>query len=72
MLRRGRRLTRSLQPAWYDYSAQGNLIRVKRRLEIRRFDLNYAVAAHRVADAVGVECDRRGRARHELRTPSPR
>lgn len=33
-----------LQPRGYDYSVQGNLIRVfKRRLETRRFDLNYVV-----------------------------
>ena len=33
-----------LQPHGYDYSVQGNLIRVfKRRLETRRFDLNYVV-----------------------------
>jgi MSHA biogenesis protein MshL len=33
-----------LQPHGYDYSAQGNLIRVfKRRFETRRFDLNYVV-----------------------------
>ena len=32
-----------LQPHGYDYSAEGNLVRVfKRRLETRRFDLNYA------------------------------
>jgi len=33
-----------LQPHGYDYSVQGNLIRVfKRRLETRRFDLNYVI-----------------------------
>ena len=33
-----------LQPHGFDYSVQGNLIRVfKRRLETRRFDLNYVV-----------------------------
>jgi MSHA biogenesis protein MshL len=33
-----------LQPHGYDYSVQGNVIRVfKRRLETRRFDLNYVV-----------------------------
>ena len=33
-----------LQPYGFDYSAQGNLIRVfKRRLETRRFDLNYVI-----------------------------
>jgi MSHA biogenesis protein MshL len=33
-----------LQPHGYDYSMQGNLIRVfKRRLETRRFDLNYVI-----------------------------
>ena len=33
-----------LQPHGYDYSVQGNLIRVfKRRFETRRFDLNYVV-----------------------------
>ena len=33
-----------LQPQGYDYSVQGNLIRVfKRRFETRRFDLNYVV-----------------------------
>jgi MSHA biogenesis protein MshL len=33
-----------LQPHGYDYSVQGNLIRVfKRRLETRRFDLNYVL-----------------------------
>ncbi|HUP40174.1 MAG TPA: hypothetical protein VM115_08650 [Vicinamibacterales bacterium] len=33
-----------LRPHGYDYSVQGNLIRVfKRRLETRRFDLNYVV-----------------------------
>ncbi len=33
-----------LQPQGYDYSVQGNLIRVfKRRLETRRFDVNYVV-----------------------------
>jgi MSHA biogenesis protein MshL len=33
-----------LQPHGYDYSVQGNLIRVfRRRLETRRFDLNYVV-----------------------------
>ena len=33
-----------LQPYGYDYSVQGNLIRVfKRRLETRRFDLNYVI-----------------------------
>ena len=33
-----------LQPQGYDYAAQGNVIRVfKRRLETRRFDLNYVV-----------------------------
>ena len=33
-----------LQPHGYDYSVQGNLIRVfKRRFETRRFDLNYVI-----------------------------
>src|SRR5687767_2830948 len=33
-----------LQPYGYDYSVQGNLIRVfKRRTETRRFDLNYVI-----------------------------
>ena len=33
-----------LQPHGFDYSVQGNLIRVfKRRLETRRFDLNYVI-----------------------------
>jgi MSHA biogenesis protein MshL len=33
-----------LQPHGYDYSVQGNLIRVfRRRLETRRFDLNYVI-----------------------------
>ena len=33
-----------LQPHGYDYSAEGNRIRVfKRRLETRRFDLNYVI-----------------------------
>lgn len=33
-----------LQPHGFDYSVQGNLVRVfKRRLETRRFDLNYVV-----------------------------
>ena len=33
-----------LQPYGFDYSAQGNLIRVfKRRFETRRFDLNYVI-----------------------------
>jgi MSHA biogenesis protein MshL len=33
-----------LQPRGYDYSVQGNLIRVfKRKVETRRFDLNYVV-----------------------------
>jgi MSHA biogenesis protein MshL len=33
-----------LEPRGYDYSAQGNVIRVfKRRMETRRFDLNYVV-----------------------------
>ena len=33
-----------LQPNGYDYSVQGNLIRVfKRRFETRRFDLNYVI-----------------------------
>jgi MSHA biogenesis protein MshL len=33
-----------LQPHGFDYSAQGNLVRIfKRRLETRRFDLNYVV-----------------------------
>jgi MSHA biogenesis protein MshL len=33
-----------LQPRGYDYSAQGNLVRVfKRKLETRRFDLNYVI-----------------------------
>jgi MSHA biogenesis protein MshL len=33
-----------LQPRGYDYSAQGNLVRVfRRKVETRRFDLNYVV-----------------------------
>lgn len=42
-----------LQPNGYDYSVQGNVIRVfKRRVETRRFDLNYVVTRRTASRAL--------------------
>jgi type II secretory pathway component GspD/PulD (secretin) len=42
-----------LQPHGYDYSVQGNVIRVfKRRFETRRFDLNYVITRRTESSAV--------------------
>ena len=53
-----------LQPHGYDYSAEGNRIRVfKRRLETRRFDLNYVItrrAASRTLAASNAMTPRQG------------
>jgi type II secretory pathway component HofQ len=43
-----------LQPRGYDYSVQGNLVRVfRRRLETRRYDLNYVITRRTATRTLG-------------------